>query len=145
MSGPGAEWDAALAEGRFLIQQPVGGGKPVRTYVLMMVGGYAVGLPLGWYELQHIYAGQFSPIAFSEADRTYQFSRLAMVIGHLGLALLVIRLVKRELIQGVMAQRAGGEIVVNPEEGEVAISADGVVSQNGEQMATTEVRHGKRQ
>ena len=29
MSGPGAEWDAALAEGRFLIQQPVGGGKPV--------------------------------------------------------------------------------------------------------------------
>lgn len=29
MSGPAAEWDAALAEGRFLIQQPVGGGKAV--------------------------------------------------------------------------------------------------------------------
>jgi uncharacterized protein len=29
MSGPGAEWDAALAEGCFLIQQPVGGGKAV--------------------------------------------------------------------------------------------------------------------
>lgn len=29
MNGPAAEWDAALAEGRFLIQQPVGGGKPV--------------------------------------------------------------------------------------------------------------------
>jgi len=29
MSGPAAEWDAALTEGRFLIQQPVGGGKPV--------------------------------------------------------------------------------------------------------------------
>lgn len=29
MSGPGAEWDAALAEGRFLIQQPVGGGTAV--------------------------------------------------------------------------------------------------------------------
>lgn len=70
----------------------LGAGKPVRTYVTMMLAGYAIGLPLGWYELQHIYAGQFSPIAFSEADRTYQFSRLAMVIGHLGLALTVIRL-----------------------------------------------------
>lgn len=29
MSGLGAEWDAALAGGRFLIQQPVGGGKAV--------------------------------------------------------------------------------------------------------------------
>jgi len=70
----------------------LGGGKPARTYGLMMVSGYAVGLTLGWNELHHIYAGNFSPIAFSEADRTYQFSRLAMVIGHLGLALLVIRL-----------------------------------------------------
>ncbi|MEJ6010584.1 DUF418 domain-containing protein [Novosphingobium aquae] len=70
----------------------LGAGKPARTYGLMMVGGYAVGLLLGWNELHHIYAGNFSPIAFSEADRTYQFSRLAMVIGHLGLALLVIRL-----------------------------------------------------
>ena len=29
MSGPGAEWDAALAEGRFLIQQRVGDGNAV--------------------------------------------------------------------------------------------------------------------
>lgn len=29
MNGPSAEWDAALAEGRFLIQQPVGGGEAV--------------------------------------------------------------------------------------------------------------------
>ncbi|KPF80641.1 MAG: OB-fold domain-containing protein [Novosphingobium sp.] len=29
MNGPAAEWDAALAERRFLIQQPVGGGKAV--------------------------------------------------------------------------------------------------------------------
>ncbi|MBX9885948.1 MAG: OB-fold domain-containing protein [Novosphingobium sp.] len=29
MIGPSAEWDAALAEGRFLLQRPVGGGAPV--------------------------------------------------------------------------------------------------------------------
>ncbi len=29
MSGPAAEWDAALAEGRFLIQQPVDGSRAV--------------------------------------------------------------------------------------------------------------------
>lgn len=34
---------------------------------------------------------------------------------------------------------AGGEIVINPEEGEVAISADGVVSQNGEQVGKIDV------
>ncbi len=81
----------------------LGGGKPVRTYGLMMAGGYAVGLLLGWNELHHIYAGQFSPIAFAEADRTYQFSRLAMVIGHLGLALLVIRLGWLKSLQRALA------------------------------------------
>jgi len=34
---------------------------------------------------------------------------------------------------------AGGEIAVNPEDGEVAISADGVVSQNGEQIGKIDV------
>jgi flagellar basal-body rod protein FlgF len=34
---------------------------------------------------------------------------------------------------------AGGEIVINPEDGEVAISADGVVSQNGEQIGKIDV------
>jgi flagellar basal-body rod protein FlgF len=34
---------------------------------------------------------------------------------------------------------AGGEIAINPEDGEVAISADGVVSQNGEQIGKIDV------
>jgi uncharacterized protein len=69
----------------------LGGKAPVRTYALMMLGGYGVGIPLGIYELRILLESGFDPIGFAEADRTYQLSRLAMVIGHLGLALLFIR------------------------------------------------------
>ena len=64
----------------------------VRTYLAMMVGGYAVGIPLGVYELGIVMDGNFATLAFAQAGETYQFSRFAMVVGHLGLALLVIRL-----------------------------------------------------
>lgn len=69
----------------------LGAAAPPRTYALMALGGYAVGLPLGWFELGLLTTGNFDPVAFAAADRSYQLSRLAMVIGHLGLALLVIR------------------------------------------------------
>lgn len=70
----------------------LGGRAPVRTYALMMLGGYAIGLPLNLYELGLVEASGFSPVGFAAADRTYEISRLAMVIGHLGLFLLAIRL-----------------------------------------------------
>ena len=69
----------------------LGGQLPARTYALMMLGGYAIGIPLGLYELDLLIDGKFLPLAFVNADLTYQFSRLAMVIGHLGLVLLAIR------------------------------------------------------
>jgi uncharacterized protein len=69
----------------------LGGQKPAKTYLLMMLGGYAVGVPLGLYELDLLIAGNFAPLAFVDANLTYQFSRLAMVVGHLGLVLLAIR------------------------------------------------------
>ena len=68
------------------------GQRSVGTYVAMMVGGYSVGIPLGLYELGIVMDGNFATLAFAKAGETYQFSRFAMVIGHLGLALLVIRL-----------------------------------------------------
>ena len=68
------------------------GQRSVGTYVAMMVGGYAVGIPLGLYELGIVMDANFATLAFAKAGETYQFSRFAMVIGHLGLALLVIRL-----------------------------------------------------
>jgi len=47
MSGPGTEWDAALAEGRFLLQRPVGGGKAVFPPRAFAPG---TGAELEWFE-----------------------------------------------------------------------------------------------
>jgi uncharacterized protein len=69
----------------------LGGQSSARTYLLMMLGGYTVGLALGWRELNIILESNFAPLGFVAAGETYQFSRLAMVIGHLGLLLLIIR------------------------------------------------------
>ncbi|WP_310531126.1 DUF418 domain-containing protein [Novosphingobium sp.] len=70
----------------------LGGGLPVRSYAGMMIVGYGIGIPLGLYELSIYLDGQFATLAYARAGETYQISRLAMVIGHLGLALLVIRM-----------------------------------------------------
>lgn len=69
----------------------LGARAPARTYALMAAGGYAVGIPLGLYELGLLSDSDFGALAAAEANRTYQISRLAMVIGHLGLALSIIR------------------------------------------------------
>ncbi|WP_298188656.1 OB-fold domain-containing protein [Novosphingobium sp.] len=47
MSGPSAEWDAALAEGRFLLQRPVGGSGAVFPPRAFAPG---TGAELEWFE-----------------------------------------------------------------------------------------------
>jgi uncharacterized protein len=69
----------------------LGGGKNARFYATMLVGGYGVGLPLNYMEVQTFQSSGFTLLGFSEAAITYEISRLAMVIGHLGLFLSVIR------------------------------------------------------
>ncbi|ATE65547.1 DUF418 domain-containing protein [Rhizorhabdus dicambivorans] len=69
----------------------LGGAAPPRLYLAMALAGYGVGIPLGIYELNLVLDARFDALAFAEADRTYELSRLAMVIGHLGLLLLFIR------------------------------------------------------
>ena len=81
----------------------LGGGLPVRSYLLMAVIGYGLGIPLGVYELGIVLDGQFSTLSFAAAGRTYEISRLAMVIGHLGLALTVIRLGLFQWLQSALA------------------------------------------
>ena len=56
-----------------------------RTYLAMMIGGYAVGLPLNLYEPNWLLTHGFSGLARHQANITYDFSRLAQTIGHLGL------------------------------------------------------------
>ena len=56
-----------------------------RTYVAMMIGGYAIGMPLNLYEATWLMSHGFSGLARHQADMTYDFARLAQTTGHLGL------------------------------------------------------------
>lgn len=62
-----------------------------RTYLAMTVGGYAIGLPLNIYEANWIMNHGFTSLAYHQANITYDFSRIAMTTGHLGLLLLFVR------------------------------------------------------
>lgn len=81
----------------------LGARSPPRTYVLMILGGYGIGIPLGIYELDIVLAANFSTLSFAESNRTYEISRLAMVIGHLGLFLLAIRIGLFKTLQRALA------------------------------------------
>lgn len=79
-------------------------GRSTGFYAGMAIAGYVIGIPLGLYEYGLLVAGDFGPVAGAEAGRTYQFSRLAMVAGHLGLILTVVKLgLMRWLQQGLAA------------------------------------------
>lgn len=67
------------------------GHRPARIYCGMILGGYAIGLPLGLLEESWRMADNFGPVSYAQASITYEISRLAMVVGHLGLAILFIR------------------------------------------------------
>jgi uncharacterized protein len=56
-----------------------------RTYLAMMLGGYAIGMPLNIYEANWLMSHGFSGLARHQADITYDFARLAQTTGHLGL------------------------------------------------------------
>ncbi|MGH6786717.1 MAG: DUF418 domain-containing protein [Novosphingobium sp.] len=65
--------------------------RSMRTYALMALVGYAIGIPLGLREMDIILASNFGPMGFSQAMETYEASRLAMVVGHLGVLLMAIK------------------------------------------------------
>jgi uncharacterized protein len=69
----------------------LGAERPLRFYLAMLAGGYAVGIPLGIYELGLVLDANFARLSFIEASATYEISRLAMVVGHLGLLLAAIK------------------------------------------------------
>ena len=68
-----------------------GAGRSQRFYLAMVAGGYAVGIPLGIYELGLVLDANFARLAFIEAGASYEIRRLAMVVGHLGLLLAAIK------------------------------------------------------
>jgi uncharacterized protein len=62
-----------------------------RTYLAMMLGGYAIGMPLNLYEAYWLMSHGFSGLARHQADITYDFARLAQTVGHLGLLCLFLK------------------------------------------------------
>lgn len=65
--------------------------RSTRTYLTMMLAGYAVGLTGNLLEARWIMDHGFTVLAYHQASISYDFSRLAMTCGHLGLLLLFLR------------------------------------------------------
>ncbi|MES2904776.1 MAG: DUF418 domain-containing protein [Pseudomonadota bacterium] len=62
-----------------------------RTYLAMMAGGYAVGLTGNIMEARWIMDQGFTALAYTQASISYDASRLAMTMGHLGLLMLFLQ------------------------------------------------------
>ncbi len=62
-----------------------------RTYLSMMGGGYAIGLTGNILEARWIMDHGFTALAYAQASISYDVSRVAMTMGHLGLLMLFLR------------------------------------------------------
>ncbi|MEO5578284.1 MAG: DUF418 domain-containing protein [Sphingomicrobium sp.] len=62
-----------------------------RTYVGMVAGGYAIGLTGNILEARWIMDHGFTALAYYQASISYDLSRLATTMGHLGLLMLFLR------------------------------------------------------
>lgn len=62
-----------------------------RTYLAMVGGGYAIGLTGNILEARWIMDHGFTALAYTQASISYDVSRLAMTMGHLGLLMLFLR------------------------------------------------------
>ncbi len=62
-----------------------------RTYLAMVGGGYAIGLTGNIAEARWIMDNGFSALSYAQAAISYDISRLAMTMGHLGLLMLFLR------------------------------------------------------
>lgn len=76
---------ALFKMGVFTLERPVG------FYLALVVVGYGIGLSVNAYETRTIVDSDFSLLAYSRTDITYDLGRLAMTAGHLGLLLLFVR------------------------------------------------------
>ncbi|MGI8931811.1 MAG: DUF418 domain-containing protein [Sphingomicrobium sp.] len=74
-----------------------------RTYLAMMCGGYAIGLTGNILEARWIMDHGFTALAYTQASISYDLSRLAMTMGHLGLLMLFLRSGNLPLVRRSMA------------------------------------------
>jgi uncharacterized protein len=67
------------------------GQAPAGWLTALVVGGFAVGLPLSAWQTQSLLATQFHPVQVEITKLGYDARRLAMALGYLGLVLLLCR------------------------------------------------------
>lgn len=65
--------------------------RPSSLYWAMVIIGYGIGLSVNLLEVRHIMANEFSALAFSQANISYDLGRLPTTMGHLGALLLFVR------------------------------------------------------
>jgi uncharacterized protein len=65
--------------------------RPSRTYWLMVLLGYGIGVPLSAWETAHLVTNDFSLMSTVDTQLSYDIGRLANATGHLGLLLLIVR------------------------------------------------------
>ena len=68
------------------------GKKSYRFYGLMVLKGYAVGLTTNYFEVTSIMSGNFSFLAFSKTNISYDLGRVGIAIGHIGLIMIFTKL-----------------------------------------------------
>ncbi len=59
-----------------------------RSYLLMMLMGYGIGVAINYYETSLLLNDNFSVLAFMKSGLTYPFGRVAVAFGHIGLVML---------------------------------------------------------
>jgi uncharacterized protein len=63
--------------------------RSTRTYGLMALAGYGVGIPLNSYSASVVIGSNFDPVTQSMMGVTYDSGRLAIALGHLGVIMLL--------------------------------------------------------
>lgn len=66
--------------------------KSYRFYIIMLLIGYSIGLAVNYYEVTTIINGNFSSVAFSKADLTYDAGRVPIAMGHIAAIMLLCKL-----------------------------------------------------
>ena len=64
----------------------------IKSYLLMVLIGYGIGLPINYYETNLLLEADFSIPSFFESGLTYPFGRIAMAMGHIGVVMIFCKI-----------------------------------------------------
>ncbi|MGW8314636.1 MAG: DUF418 domain-containing protein, partial [Bacteroidales bacterium] len=65
--------------------------KKIRFYLMMVLIGYGAGLPVNWLETHAYLRSGFDLLTYFRINRSYDAGRVLMAVGHIGLAMLLVR------------------------------------------------------